>query len=63
MDLPAQMAPQVAVDQEGNLAEDRTCIKCAYNLRGLDPAGRCPECGTAVGRSILGDFLRYCDPD
>lgn len=30
------------------LAEDRACIKCGYNLRGLETHGACPECGTAI---------------
>ena len=41
---------------------DSPCRKCGYNLRGLSPDGRCPECGTAVGLSLHGDLLRYCDP-
>ena len=28
--------------------EDRACIKCGYNLRGLETHGACPECGTAI---------------
>ena len=27
------------------LAEDRLCVRCRYNLRGLMPEGRCPEWG------------------
>lgn len=29
------------------------CIACDYNLRGLDPAGRCPECGHSVADSVV----------
>jgi hypothetical protein len=32
----------VAVDR------DIACVSCNYNLRGLEPDGRCPECGAAV---------------
>ena len=41
---------------------DSPCRKCGYNLRGLWPDGRCPECGTPVGLSLHGDLLRYSDP-
>jgi hypothetical protein len=41
---------------------DTTCRRCGYNLRGLDEAGRCPECGTPIGLSTQGDLLRYADP-
>jgi hypothetical protein len=41
---------------------DVACRKCGYNLRGLTTDGRCPECGTAVGFSLQGDLLRFCDP-
>lgn len=56
------MLPGIAVDSQGSLAEDIPCRRCGYNLRGLAPAGTCPECGTPVGRSLIGDLLRYCDP-
>jgi MFS family permease len=37
------------------------CIICDYDLRELDPAGNCPECGTPIERSLKGDLLRYAD--
>jgi hypothetical protein len=50
------------VNASGNVAGDIPCRKCSYNLRSLSVEGLCPECGTPVGRSVRGDFLRYSDP-
>jgi len=47
---------------DGRIDVDIACVSCGYNLRGLAPDGRCPECGTAIGRSTRGDYLRFCDP-
>ncbi|MDX2131006.1 MAG: hypothetical protein SFY69_03005 [Planctomycetota bacterium] len=30
------------------IGEDRACARCGYNLRGLKPGDRCPECGTPI---------------
>ncbi len=49
-------------DDQGCIAGDLVCRRCAYNLRGLPGGGRCPECGLPVGRSAWGDMLRYSDP-
>lgn len=38
------------------------CMRCGYNLYLQPEVGRCPECGTAVARSLKGDSLRFCDP-
>lgn len=61
--LRLEDAARLRLDEHGMLAEDLPCRKCSYNLRGLSPEGRCPECGTAVGLSTLGDLLRYADPN
>lgn len=53
---------EIRLDDDGRLAESVPCRRCGYDLRGLDPEGRCPECRTAVARSIQGDLLRLCDP-
>lgn len=37
------------------------CIICDYDLQALDPAGKCPECGTPIERSLHGDLLRHSD--
>jgi len=61
MAAPPEASPPLGPD--GALAADVPCRRCAYNLRGLRPERRCPECGTPIGRSIVGDLLEYCDPD
>ena len=38
---------------------DQHCISCGYLLRGLNPSGTCPECGTSVAESLRGDLLFY----
>jgi hypothetical protein len=38
------------------------CIACGYDLRGLAEDGACPECGTSVARSRMGDRLAGADP-
>lgn len=44
------------------VAADAPCTRCGYNLRGLGPQGRCPECGEATALSLRGDLLAYADP-
>ena len=34
------------------IAVDHECVKCDYNLRGLQPNGRCPECGHDIASSL-----------
>ncbi len=47
---------------EGPIYHDLNCKHCGYNLRGLNVDRVCPECGTPVGKSVLGDQLRFSDP-
>ncbi|MBI1338202.1 MAG: hypothetical protein GC164_14755 [Phycisphaera sp.] len=54
--------PSTAVDDAGFIVDEVPCLACGYNLRGTNLNGRCPECGTAVGRSAHGDLLLYCEP-
>ena len=43
------------------IGEDLPCVRCGYNLRGLDVTGTCPECGGPVEASRSGDLLRFAD--
>lgn len=38
----------------GGVAVDLTCRQCRYNLRGVQQAGNCPECGTPVRETLSG---------
>lgn len=38
---------------------DAACVGCGYVLRGVSVAGRCPECGLDVERSLRGNQLVY----
>ncbi|MCA9294921.1 MAG: hypothetical protein KC983_00355, partial [Phycisphaerales bacterium] len=37
------------------------CVSCGYSLKGLDESGVCPECGTAIEKSLTGDALVHAD--
>lgn len=41
------------------LTDDRACMQCGYNLKGLPLSGNCPECARAVEDSLRGVFLQY----
>jgi hypothetical protein len=38
------------------------CKRCGYNLCGLQPTGRCPECAAPIEFSMRGFYLRFADP-
>ena len=61
--MPYGAGGYVSPPPEQPIMQDVACRKCGYNLRGLTPSMRCPECGTAVGYSLQGDLLRFCDPE
>jgi len=44
------------------LTTDIACARCGYNLRGLRAGHLCPECGTPIERSLIGNLLRFADP-
>jgi hypothetical protein len=37
---------------EGPVPKGLVCVRCGYDLRGLERDGRCPECGTAVEETL-----------
>lgn len=39
------------------LDADLTCLNCGYNLRGVEEAGVCPECGIDIGTTLRRDRL------
>lgn len=59
----ARLLADLHMDGRGRIAQDLACVRCGYNLRGLAPEGRCPECGTPIGRSVRGNLLQYSDPN
>jgi hypothetical protein len=64
MDTPAAVVePPPTAPASAILNDDRHCVQCSYNLRGLPYAGNCPECGTPVENSLRGILLQYASPD
>ncbi|MCO6435825.1 MAG: hypothetical protein J5J06_01910 [Phycisphaerae bacterium] len=50
------------IDPNLTVARDVPCRRCGYNLRGLSPAGRCPECAAPVIVALQPDILAFADP-
>ncbi|HVX86178.1 MAG TPA: hypothetical protein VH253_15450 [Phycisphaerae bacterium] len=42
---------------------DLFCNNCRYNLRGLTPDSRCPECGSPIAQVLLQDPLHFASPN
>ncbi len=38
-----------------SVPHDLQCLRCHYNLRGLNINGRCPECDYRIGKSLAGN--------
>jgi len=45
------------------LDRDVTCLNCGYNLRGVSPAGDCPECGMRIAVALREDYLADAPKD
>jgi hypothetical protein len=39
------------------------CLRCGYELQGLNTAGACPECGMSISQSLQGDLLKFSSPE
>ena len=51
-----------ATDSPAGTAPDILCLKCGYDIRGLDESGVCPECATSVAFSKRYGRLDHADP-
>lgn len=49
------ISPQQLRDMRADfISEDRKCVGCGYNLKGLRTGGNCPECGRPIARRRRG---------
>lgn len=49
----------VKVEPNGDIAEDKPCVTCGRNLKGMQLDQVCPDCGTLILRSVKGEHLKY----
>lgn len=52
MNSPAQREDATPAFPAGAILLTVRCQQCGYNLKGVDPAGACPECGAAAWPSL-----------
>ncbi len=50
------------LDEAGRLDHSIGCLRCGYDLRGLDPAGDCPECGLTIEHSLVSPAVARSGP-
>lgn len=53
---------RIRLDERGCIPFDLPCHHCGYNLRQLPLSAACPECGTALERSLRSDHLDTASP-
>lgn len=56
---PIQVPSAAEAPPRAVIAETVPCLHCGYDLRGLQPERRCPECGNPCAVSLRGN--RLCD--
>ncbi|HEX3356670.1 MAG TPA: hypothetical protein VHS31_06770 [Tepidisphaeraceae bacterium] len=59
-DISLTNTPTPATEQ--TVGEQWVCVACEYPLKGLHPAGVCPECGTSIAISLRDDRLAHANP-
>ena len=52
-----------AIAADAIVGDDRPCLRCGYNLRGIGVAGACPECGAPARYSLRSTLLKHSPPD
>lgn len=45
------------------VTDNRRCVTCSYDLRGLLSSGSCPECGTPIAKSLRDNLLINSSPE
>jgi hypothetical protein len=48
--------------QRTTVEGDFSCRRCGYNVRGLQPDGRCPECSAPVIAALHPYLIEFADP-